>query len=71
MSVVYTKALHHMYRNKRRGGLGHLHTVNGAFNTEVLLVKMTRGSQQIVQKKNKDFFCNEYVKNLMNSKCVR
>lgn len=60
-----------MYRNKRRGGLGHLQTVNGAFNTEVLLVKMTRGSQQIVQKKNKDFFFNEYVKNLMNSKCVR
>lgn len=56
---------------KGRGGLGHLHTVNGAFNTEVLLVKMTRGSQQIVQKKNKDFFFNEYVKNLMNSKCVR
>lgn len=60
-----------MYRNKRRGGLGHLHTVNGVLNTEVLLVKMTRGSQQIVQKKNKDFFFNEYVKNLMNSKCVR
>lgn len=60
-----------MYRNKRRGGLGHLHTVNGVLNTEVLLVKMTRGSQQIVQKKNKDFFFNEYVKNLMNSKCIR
>lgn len=60
-----------MYRNKRRGGLGYLHTVNGVLNTEVLLVKMTRGSQQIVQKKNKDFFFNEYVKNLMNSKCVR
>lgn len=60
-----------MYRNKRRGGLGHLHTVNGVLNTEVLLVKMTRGSQQIVQKKNKDFFFNEYVKNLMNSKGVR
>lgn len=56
MSVVYTKALHHMYRNKRRGGLGHLHTVNGVLNTEVLLVKMTRGSQQMVQEKNKDFF---------------
>lgn len=60
-----------MYRNKRRGGLGHLHTVNGVLNTEVLLVKMTRGSQQIVQKKNEDFFFNEYVKNLMNSKGVR
>lgn len=56
MSVVYTKALHHMYGNKGRGGLGHLHTVNGVLNTEVLLVKMTRGSQQIVQEKNKDFF---------------
>lgn len=41
---------------ERRGGLGHLHTVNGVLNTEVLLVKMTRGSQQIVQEKNKDFF---------------
>lgn len=41
---------------KGRGGLGHLHTVNGVLNTEVLLVKMTRGSQQIVQEKNKDFF---------------
>lgn len=69
MSVVYTKALHHMYRNKRRGGLGHLHTVNGVLNTEVLLVKMTRGSQQIVQEKK--IFFNEYVKNLMNSKGVR
>lgn len=67
--MLYTP--HHMYRNKRRGGLGHLQTVNGAFNTEVLLVKMTRGSQQIVEKKNKDFFFNEYVKNLMNRKCVR
>lgn len=56
---------------KGRGGLGHLHTVIGVFNTEVLLVKMTRGSQQIVQKKNKDFFFNEYVKYLMNSKRVR
>lgn len=56
MSVVYTKALHHMYGSKGRGGLGHLHTVNGVLNTEVLLLKMTRGSQQIVQEKNKDFF---------------
>lgn len=56
-----------MYRNKRRGGLGHLHTVNGVLNTEVLLVKMTRGS---CKRKIKIFF-NEYVKNLMNSKGVR
>lgn len=52
MSVVYNQALQHVYRNKRRGGLGHvLHTANGVLNTEVLLVKMTQGSQQILQKK--------------------
>lgn len=33
-SVVYNQALQHVYRNKMRGGLGHvLRTANGVLNT--------------------------------------